>query len=101
MRTLRMGGYGTLVFGPFCAFWYTKWLPAMVPMTEPALKPVLQKVFLDETLQSWFYYLSFPYTMTMFEGHGHDAAVAKIKKDFWTCYTTDLMIWPWVQFLNF
>lgn len=101
IRCLRMAGYGTFCFGPFCAMWYTRWLPAMVPMKEASLVPVAKKVALDETLQSWFYYLSFLYVMTLLEGKGHDEAVGKLQKDFWTCYKTDLCIWPFVQFGNF
>lgn len=100
-RMLRMAFYGWFCFGPFCALWYTRWLPRLVPMKEPALKLVLLKVALDETLQSWFFYTSFLYTMTRLEGSNHEDALAKLRKDFWKLYSTDLMLWPWVQFINF
>lgn len=100
-RCTRMGAYGTFFLGPVCALWYTLWLPACVPMRGPSLLPVVKKVFLDETLASWFYYLSFLYGMTLLEGKSHIDGVRKLKKDFWTCYKTDLMVWPFVQFGNF
>jgi len=99
-----MAAYGWIAFGTFSYYWYCKWLPWLVPVAPgaaPTLKQVGLKVFYDETLQSWYYYASFLPIMTVFEGGTLEDAKVKLKKDFLTLYYTDLMFWPFVQFLNF
>lgn len=103
-RTLNMAKYGWFVFGPFCYCWYTKWLPSFVHFPQgvvPAGKKLFFKIFLDETLGSWFYILTFLYTMTRLEGGNHESGMKKVKKDFLLCYEGDLCVWPIVQYLNF
>ena len=103
-RTACMAAYGSIVFGTFSYYWYCKWLPQMVPVGAaaiPTLKQTCAKVALDETLQSWFAIGTFLPIMTLLEGGSMLEAQSKLKKDFWTIYKTDLMFWPFVQFLNF
>ncbi len=100
-RMFIMGEYG-LTFGVFCYFWYTKWLPKLVyARHQTKTVEAIKKVFLDETLQSWYYYITFLYFMTRLSGGSHQEGLAKIKKDFWRIYFTDLKFWPIIQFGNF
>lgn len=53
---------------------YLKWLPSMVHFPKNAVpggKKLFYKIFLDETLGSWFYYITFLYGMTRLEGGSH------------------------------
>ena len=97
-----MGLFGLAMYGPFCCYWYTKWLPKLAPLSsKPTLKELGLKIFFDETLESSAFYISFLYTMTRLEGGSHDDGTFKIKRDFLRCYLADLSIWPIIQFANF
>lgn len=101
IRTGRMGVYAFFALSPFFALWYTRFLPALVPIKKPSFKLVTKKVLWDETVGSMYYYFSFFYVMALLEGRSSHDGIENIKENFMTAYKTDLMVWPFVQFGNF
>mmetsp|Transcript_133742 Transcript_133742/g.415972 ORF Transcript_133742/g.415972 Transcript_133742/m.415972 type:complete len:184 (+) Transcript_133742:126-677(+) len=102
-RLLRMSSYGWGVLGPGMAVWYNQCLPRLVvvPKGSETLRTVLWKVLYDQALWAPVFYAVFLYVMTRMEFKSHGQAVEKVKRDFWTCYFTELLFWPGVMVANF
>ncbi len=98
-RTLRMAAFGTFIFGPAGNVWY-KFLQDRITHPNPTRR-AFTKMLLDEVIFAPADITTFFITMTLLKGNSFESGVEKVKRDFWTTYKADLMLWPAVQFLNF
>ncbi|KAK3630057.1 Protein required for ethanol metabolism [Elasticomyces elasticus] len=95
-RTLRMAGYGGLVFGPGATMWYRVLQRIKVPgrpnMEIAARVAADQFVFASTNL---FIFLS---TMAILEGGDPKK---KLESTYFEALKKNWMVWPAVQFTNF
>ncbi|KAJ8312223.1 hypothetical protein KUTeg_009596 [Tegillarca granosa] len=71
----------------------------IVPVEGKAIDGI-KRVILDRFIFTPPFILLFLYVVTILEGHGHEAAITKIKETYWTILKLNWRIWTIFQFIN-
>ncbi|CAE8698392.1 unnamed protein product [Polarella glacialis] len=100
-RVQRMMAYYFFYGGPLNALWYSKILPALVPMAVPTVGLVVAKVAVDETIFSGWCIASYLYGITYIKGTDHEGCLEMLQHNFMRVYLMDISFWPWIQFASF
>ncbi|CAN8101557.1 unnamed protein product [Discula destructiva] len=95
-RTGRMALYGGVVFGPAAATWF-KFLAANVTLRS-ANATILARVALDQGLFAPCAIGMFLSSMAVLEG---GSVSDKLDKNYRSALTTNYLVWPFVQAVNF
>ncbi|KAL1956080.1 hypothetical protein VTO42DRAFT_7675 [Malbranchea cinnamomea] len=95
-RTARMALYGGAIFGPAATTWY-KFMQRNIVLKNPKLT-LAARVCCDQVLFTPTHLFLFLSSMSVLEGGDPQE---KLRKSFWGAYKTNLMLWPWVQCVNF
>ncbi|PGH28044.1 protein sym1 [Polytolypa hystricis UAMH7299] len=95
-RTGRMALYGGAIFGPAATTWY-KFLQRNVVMSTPG-RTLVARVGADQLIFAPTHMFAFLSSMSILEGND---PLEKLRSSYWTGYKANLMIWPWVQAVNF
>ncbi|KAI9739663.1 MAG: Protein required for ethanol metabolism [Cirrosporium novae-zelandiae] len=96
MRTVRLGGYGGVVFGPAATTWY-KVLQKRVNLSS-ANKTIAARVGLDQLVFAPIHMVIFLSTMSVLEGTSPQKKLETTYKD---AIQKNWMVWPWIQAVNF
>lgn len=102
-RTLRAVIYGSIVFAPLGDKWY-KLLPRvkMPKYGHSVFANTVARVAIDQGIFAPFIGIPLYYSaMTAMEGGDGEAMKKKIKDNWWSTLTTNWMVWPAIQALNF
>ncbi|KAK4105676.1 hypothetical protein N658DRAFT_483117 [Parathielavia hyrcaniae] len=95
-RTGRMALYGGVVFGPAAATWF-KFLSRHVSLRSPNAT-MLARVACDQGVFAPTFIGVFLGSMAALEG---GSPQEKLQRSYWEALTTNWMIWPFVQMVNF
>ncbi|EEQ92313.1 Protein required for ethanol metabolism [Blastomyces dermatitidis] len=95
-RTARMALYGGAIFGPGATTWY-KFMERHIVLRSPRLT-IASRVCGDQLLFAPTHMFLFLSSMSIMEGND---PLEKLKNSYWSGYKANLMIWPWVQAVNF
>jgi len=95
-RTGRMVLYGGVLFGPVATTWY-RFLQRNIVLGSPKLT-LTARVCADQVLFAPTHMFVFLSSMSIMEGSD---PLEKLKNSYWTAYKANLMLWPWVQAVNF
>ncbi|VDI08542.1 peroxisomal membrane protein 2 [Mytilus galloprovincialis] len=88
------------VSGPLIHYFYI-WMDKLIPKKkESATFDGIKRVVFDRFIFAPPFILLFLYAVTMLEGSGHEAAIAKIKETFWPILKMNWQIWTVFQFIN-
>ncbi|KAM7206734.1 Mpv17 / PMP22 family domain containing protein [Rhypophila sp. PSN 637] len=97
LRTGRMVLYGGAVFGPAATTWF-RILQKRVNFPGSPNKTMLARVALDQGVFAPTFIGIFLSSMAVLEG---SSPREKLDKSYRECLTTNYMIWPFVQMVNF
>jgi len=95
-RTGRMVLYGGVIFGPAATTWY-RFLDRNVIFRSPKLT-LASRVCADQVAFAPIHMFVFLSSMSIMEGSD---PLDKLRNSYWTVYKANLMLWPWVQAVNF
>ncbi|KAJ9237795.1 hypothetical protein DTO166G5_3358 [Paecilomyces variotii] len=95
-RTGRMALYGGAIFGPAATTWFGFLQRNVVLKSTRAT--LVARVVADQGLFTPAHLTAFLSSMAIMEGTD---PVEKWRSTFWQSYKANLMIWPWVQAVNF
>ncbi|KAJ9194473.1 hypothetical protein DTO166G4_2409 [Paecilomyces variotii] len=95
-RTGRMALYGGAIFGPAATTWFGFLQRNVVLKSTRAT--LIARVVADQGLFTPTHLTAFLSSMAIMEGTD---PVEKWRSTFWQSYKANLMIWPWVQGVNF
>ncbi|KAI9656204.1 MAG: Protein required for ethanol metabolism [Bathelium mastoideum] len=95
-RTGRMAFYGGAIFGPAATLWF-RFLQSHVRLGGPTTT-MLAQVACDQSIMASANAACFLATMTALEGGD---VGAKVTSTWPTVMKANLMLWPWVQMVNF
>lgn len=96
-RSVRLFLVG-LMEGPLQYVYYTR-LDRLLP--GRALPTVVKKVALDQTVAAPLFISVFFYGSGLLEGRSLDECGRELRRNIWTVYLADCLVWPPSQFLNF
>ncbi|KAK4193400.1 hypothetical protein QBC35DRAFT_481481 [Podospora australis] len=96
-RTARMALYGGAIFGPAAATWF-KFLSRKVNFPSSPRKTMLARVAVDQGVFAPTFIGIFLSSMAVLEG---GSPKEKLEKNYWPALSTNYLIWPWVQMVNF
>lgn len=92
--------FSFVVSGPLIHYFYI-WMDKLIPKKkESATFDGIKRVIFDRFIFAPPFILLFLYAVTMLEGSGHEAAIAKIKETFWPILKMNWQIWTVFQFIN-
>ncbi|XP_071179080.1 peroxisomal membrane protein 2-like isoform X1 [Mytilus edulis] len=92
--------FSFVVSGPLIHYFYI-WMDKLIPKKkESATFDGIKRVVFDRFIFAPPFILLFLYAVTMLEGSGHEAAIAKIKETFWPILKMNWQIWTVFQFIN-
>ncbi|KAK4202518.1 hypothetical protein QBC40DRAFT_43077 [Triangularia verruculosa] len=97
LRTARMAGYGGLVFGPAATTWF-RLLSRHVHFPGSPNKTILARVACDQGLFAPTFIGVFLSSMAVLEG---GSVGEKLSASYWPALSTNYLIWPFVQLVNF
>lgn len=97
LRTARMALYGGAVFGPAAATWF-KFLSRHVTFPSSPRKTMLARVAVDQGVFAPVFIGVFLSSMAVMEG---GSPKEKLGKNYWSALSTNWLVWPWVQMVNF
>ncbi|KAK4171212.1 hypothetical protein QBC36DRAFT_295563 [Triangularia setosa] len=97
LRTARMAGYGGLVFGPAATTWF-RLLSSHVRFPNSPNKTILARVACDQGLFAPTFIGIFLSSMAVLEG---GSVSEKLSQSYWPALSTNYLIWPFVQLVNF
>lgn len=95
-RSGRMALYGGAVFGPAATTWF-KFLQHKVVLKNKNAE-ILARVACDQGIFAGINLFVFLSSMAIMEG---TSPRDKLEKSYWPALTTNWMIWPFVQAINF
>ncbi|KAK3388931.1 hypothetical protein B0T20DRAFT_447315 [Sordaria brevicollis] len=96
-RTGRMALYGGTVFGPAATTWF-RFLQKRVVVPGSPNKTILARVAADQGLFAPTFIGIFLGSMAVLEG---TSVEEKLRKNYWEALSTNWMVWPFVQMVNF
>lgn len=96
VRTGRMFAYGGIIFGPAATTWFGI-LQRRVQL-KSANATILARVAVDQSLFAPTFVGLFLSTMAVLEG---TSPTEKLQKSYFTALTSNYMLWPFVQLVNF
>ncbi|KAK3354734.1 hypothetical protein B0H65DRAFT_504758 [Neurospora tetraspora] len=96
-RTGRMVLYGGAVFGPAATTWF-RFLQKRVVVPGSPNKTILARVACDQGLFAPTFIGIFLGSMAVMEG---TPVKEKLEKNYWEALSTNWMVWPFVQLVNF
>ncbi|KAK3942771.1 hypothetical protein QBC46DRAFT_339273 [Diplogelasinospora grovesii] len=96
-RTGRMALYGGTVFGPAAATWF-KFLQRRVNVPASPNSTILARVACDQLIFAPTFIGVFLSSMAVLEG---GSPTEKLEKTYTSALTTNWMVWPFVQMVNF
>jgi len=98
-RTGRMALYGGAIFGPAATTWYSFLQRRIIINKNPSgTRTILTRVVLDQAVFTPINLLCFLTSMAVMEG---TSPQKKLESTYGTAITKNLMVWPWVQLVNF
>ncbi|KAK0617862.1 hypothetical protein B0T17DRAFT_313264 [Bombardia bombarda] len=97
LRTGRMALYGGVIFGPAAATWF-KFLQRHVHFKSSPNATILARVACDQGIFAPVFIGVFLGSMGILEG---GSPAAKIESSYTQALTSNYMIWPFVQLVNF
>ncbi|TRX95030.1 hypothetical protein FHL15_004115 [Xylaria flabelliformis] len=95
-RTARMFAYGGAVFGPAATTWFKVLSKRVVLQNKNA--EMLARVACDQLLFAPTFIGVFLSSMAVLEG---SSPKEKLEKSYWPALSTNWMVWPFVQMVNF
>ncbi|CAL3970412.1 unnamed protein product [Diplocarpon coronariae] len=95
-RTGRMALYGGVIFGPAATTWF-KILQNKVVLQNKNVE-IIARVALDQTLFASSNLYLFLSSMAIMEGTSRKD---KLKQSYWKALTSNWMVWPFIQCVNF
>ncbi|RDW87478.1 putative protein sym-1 [Coleophoma crateriformis] len=95
-RTGRMALYGGAVFGPAATTWF-KFLQNKVVLKNKNLE-IIARVGADQSFFASTNLFCFLSSMAIMEGSDPKE---KLEKSYWNALSTNWMVWPFVQVVNF
>lgn len=96
-RSIRMMLVGVME-GPLHHIYYTR-LDRVLPGND--MRTVLVKIVLDQVIASPMFIATFFYGNGILEGRTLSETTTELRRDLWTVYMADWIVWPPTQFLNF
>ncbi|EEH18599.2 hypothetical protein PABG_07659 [Paracoccidioides brasiliensis Pb03] len=96
VRTARMVLYGGAIFGPGASTWY-KFMDRHIILSSPKIT-LAARIAGDQLLFTPTHMFAFLSSMSIMEGKDPRE---KLRTSYWAAYKANLMIWPWVQAVNF
>lgn len=93
--------FGFFVSGPLIHHLYIL-IDKLIPRRKDSSLAIdgIKRVILDRFIFTPPFILLFLYVVTILEGHGHEAAITKIKETYWTILKLNWRIWTIFQFIN-
>lgn len=92
--------FGFVVSGPLIHKFYILLDKIMPPKKEKTAIDGIKRVIVDRLIFAPPFLLLFLYVITILEGQGHHAAIARIKESFWPVYKLNLQVWTVFQYVN-
>lgn len=95
------GAFGFVVSGPLIHQFYILLDKMMPPKKEKATAlDGIKRVIVDRLVFAPPFLLLFLYVITILEGQGHQAAIARIKESFWPVLKLNIQVWTVFQYIN-
>ncbi|XP_048757181.1 peroxisomal membrane protein 2-like [Ostrea edulis] len=92
--------FGFVVSGPLIHKFYILLDKMMPPKKEKTALDGIKRVVVDRLVFAPPFLLLFLYVITILEGQGHQAAIARIRESFFPVLKLNLQVWTVFQYVN-